>query len=203
MYFDIKRISEKLKSYNLEAYLSPNPKQFMAAIALIFLIGTIIGAAVKPEILPTFYIACITLLIVYKGSLDSHNKLRLELFKQRYEIYQELIKFSSRTLQTGKVEQDAIESAHNSFRGLQYHASLFLFGEDIHAYFKEINHAFSSLTTYGKYIGDEMAMRNEKYQTWMDIYHSSLQKVCSIPDEAPKIFAPYLYFGDVKDVRPR
>ncbi|MDE3016031.1 MAG: hypothetical protein KGI29_03815 [Pseudomonadota bacterium] len=78
--------------------------KFVALLLCILLVGVIVAAYwSKEEILPTFFVSLVSLMVVYGSSQDSKNKLRLEIFEKRYAIYEELIKFCSHTLQHGAI----------------------------------------------------------------------------------------------------
>ncbi len=169
--------------------------KFFTLILFIFLIGIVVAACWgKEEILPTFFVSLVSLMVVYGSSQDSKNKLRLELFEKRYEIYEELIKFSSHTLQEGEIGVEAANAAYQSFRGLKYHKSKFLFGDDVNNYFNEINGCFATMSAARGIIPSAPG-----FQEWTDKKFESLKKIMQITDVCPTLFAPYLYFGDIKN----
>lgn len=166
---------------------------FHLLLAAITIVGTLLCFWVsRLEILPTFYVSIVSLVIVYRSGLDSRNKLRLELYQARYKIYEGLIKYASATLVTATSNEDAVKAAHESFRGLPYHTTQFLFGEDIKQYFDEINSAFSYMVSH-----KEAPHDINQHQKWVKETYENLNKISNIVNEAPKLFYKYLYFGDV------
>jgi len=165
--------------------------KFISLLLALFIIGVVIAFLVgKADILPTFFVSLISLSVVYGTAQDSKNKLRLELFEKRYEIYEDLIKFASNALMYGNINEDAEKAAHESFRGLKYHKSQFLFGDDIKDYFYELNKSYSHLVSH-KTINNKSEQQIEKW-------YEHLEKVQDIVKNAPELFKPYLYFGDIK-----
>ena len=163
-----------------------NKNPFITLLLEILIIGIVIAYCTgKYDILPVFFVSLISAGVVYGNAQDSKNKLRLELFQARYEIYEDLIKFCSHVLQQGDIKEDGWKAAENSFRGLKYHKSSFLFGEEIEKYFREINHSFAHVVSF-----------NNNSPEWLE--HTT--KILNINSDAPIKFKPYLYFGDIKVV---
>ncbi len=166
---------------------------FIMLMTVLFIAGTILALSTgKEEILPTFYISCLSLIIIYQGSRDSWNKFRLELFEERYVIYEELLKFATETLKNAEISLEAAQAAEKSFRNLKYYKSQFLFGNDIKKYFDEINSSFAWLSAFND---------NQNISNWEIAQRGHFERIEEIFDKATEIFTPYLYFGDVKEIK--
>ncbi len=74
---------------------------------------------------------------------NANNKLRLDLFEARWEIYEKILKFCSTVTQLGGLPPahntardtrviNALISANESFYGQGYHKSRALFSEDVY-----------------------------------------------------------------------
>jgi hypothetical protein len=138
--------------------------------------------------------------LAYWATYFNSERLRLELFDKRFEIYERVVEFSSIVLKHGslrstKASEDdverAIRAAHESFRGIGFHKARALFGPDIANLFKEVNDSFAYIMTF-----QDVPPSQPSYVP--DRYREHVLKIVSIAEGLPDHFRPYLYFGDYR-----
>ena len=128
--------------------------------------------------------------------LSAKERFRLDLYKDRFEIYKEALVFQSIVVKHGglapgttdasiKEILQATQSAENSFTGLGYHKHKFLFGKDIEEYFDGLRADYAWLKNPPTKEGTKQ--HNEKV---LGIY----KKMEELPDR----FAPYLSFAEYR-----
>lgn len=134
----------------------------------------------------------------------SKEKFRLDLLDRRWEVYQETLKFCSMVMKFGDIpthsddedrNKEAISgliSAHEAFRGMGYHKSKALFGDDISDCFDKLNEAYAWFVTYNDIPYSEYSAEDFERKR----QHISL--IVDISTDLPDLFKPYVYFGDYK-----
>lgn len=177
---------------------------FNQHFSLLAFIGLLVGGVyflyVVDELgsIPTFVLAAIALFFSYLAYQFSKERFRLELLEKRWEIYEEILKYSSTVMRHAGLPKHskneprndeiikALLSAEKSFRGLGLHKSKALFGSEVIETFEKLNKAYSYFVAQPK--GNDWIEREDNYlrETWELIEH------------LPDIFKPYIYFGDYK-----
>lgn len=154
---------------------------------------------------PTFIVACVAMWFSFFAYKFSKERFRLELFDRRWEIYLDTLKFCSMVIQFGVIprhsndkdkNQEVIEgliAAEGAFRGIGYHKSKSLLGEDINEYFERLNKAYSWLwvhndINYNRYSPEDFERESEY-----------LEQIFEVAQNLPDLFKPYVYFGDYKN----
>jgi len=157
----------------------------------------------KPELIPQAWLSLLVLLISYWAYHVSANKLRLDLFDKRFQIYERTLIYCSTVLSYANLEindenrdhiADAISAAHESFRGIGLHKAKALFGPDIVKMFDELNESYAYIQTYGR---QEMRNGNDFDA---DTYYRHVVRTVEMADKLPEAMKAYIYFGDVKIV---
>jgi hypothetical protein len=147
-------------------------------------------------------ISIFAIVISFMAYRNSEQKLRLDLFEARWEIYKEILKFCSIVSKNGGIPKPnqgeinpeiigAVNSAHKSFRGHGYHRSKALFGDDVNERLDALDKIYSELYAESKVI-DYDGLKND------DQKMENVKKVIEFYKELPEIFKPYVYFGDIK-----
>lgn len=139
----------------------------------------------------------------YEGYLYNKEKFRLELFEKRWKVYESLHRFNSVLLQLGELgslKQTTNETqldyelrknkitlardvAEDCFRGIGWHSSQLLFGEDIHSQLGRVNIIYCE---------------SESGSSTPQDRASNAQFLIELTKKMPDLFSPYLYFGDYK-----
>jgi hypothetical protein len=141
-------------------------------------------------------VSIIALIVSVLAYQNANNKLRLDLFEARWEIYERILKFCSTVSQlyglpqSNNTDRDqkvihALISANESFYGLGYHRIKALFGNDI----QELGEELVDIYSYFKTL-DRSDSGNECHQRIKRVY-----EICNL---LPDKFKPYVYFGDIK-----
>ena len=149
----------------------------------------------------TIFISCVALFFSYCAYRFSRERFRLELLDKRWEVYEQVLKFCSVVMTHGGLpghgNEDknewrnesvlsGLKAAHESFRGIGYHKARSLFGEDIHDEFDRLNKTFAWLVS------------KPRPNDWVEIEHKHIKYVIETATNLPKLFKPYVYFGDFK-----
>lgn len=147
----------------------------------------------KLEYVPTSLGALITAMFAFLAYRFSKEKFRLDLSQHRWAIYESLMAFCSLAMQSGLKSEQAIKAAEGSFRGMGYHRSLALFGEDIAELFKKLNESYSWLNSFST-----GPAGNLSHNEWAEktLAHESF--IWETVNKLPEHFKEYLYFGDYK-----
>jgi len=172
-------------------------------LGLVVVISTkIIIVDQKSELLPTLWISAIAAGLSFNSYVYAKEKFRLDLLDKRWEIYEETLEFCSAVMRHGtlRVTEEneekifaAIKAAENSFRGIGYHKTKSLFGEDINQRFEELNKSYSWLSSFTDY-----PINPDEHQKWVEDKHNHIMFVYKTGQELPEIFKPYVYFGDYR-----
>lgn len=161
--------------------------------ALLFYLG-------KPELVPQLWTSIIVAILSYWACTFTAEKLRLDLFERRFDIYKNTLEYCSTVFAYASLERReenrehidrAIEAAHESFRGIGYHKTKALFGDDIVALFNRLNTSYAYISTFGS----ERA-RGQNFDSAE--YWRHVNETIKISEELPALFKNYMYFGDHK-----
>lgn len=175
--------------------------QIIFAGLLVVAIGSTVWLFVdgRGELVPQLWVSVLTLALSYLAAAYTVEKFRLDLLDRRFEIYRKTLEFCSIILQEGDLAvndrnreaiQQAIAAAHESFRGIGFHKSKALFGDDINDVFKELSDCYSHIQAFGgNRQGDQRAIE----EFWRKVTY-----VVDMSSKLPDLFKPYLYFGDYK-----
>ncbi len=181
---------------------------FYAVLAGVFACLFILMASIERlDLLPATFFSIVTALFSYWAYIFSKEKFRLDLFEERWEIYKHVLEFCSKVTQQGtlKIREDnqeqilaALKAAENSFRGLGYHKTRALFGEEIYRLFDELNRSYAWLSAYSERPSDP-----KESAEWPQKMYDNSMFVWRTVQDLPETFRPYVYFGDYKrDLRP-
>ena len=172
----------------------------VAILAIVLLLAIAVGSE-HFELVPATVLGGITALLSYAAYHFSREKVRLDLFDKRWEIYEETLKFCSAVTQEGtlKIGKDneaqiagAIKSAHSSFRGIGFHRASALFGDDVQQLFDELNRSYSWLVTYS-----DRTISGES--DWPEKHSKQLKFIWDTVQRLPEVCKPYMYFGDIRN----
>jgi hypothetical protein len=156
----------------------------------------------KPEVLPQLWISLIAAILGYWAWVFTGEKLRLDLFDRRFEIYSKTLDYCSVVARYGALElreenkediTKGLNAAYESFRGIGYHKAQALFGSDIATVFKELNNSYAYISAYGGLRPDGNGYDASKY--W-----DHIKQTVEVSNKLPVLFKPYLYFGDHKQI---
>ncbi len=151
-----------------------------------------------PEQIPATIISSIALGFSFYAYIFSRERFRLDLLNKRWEIYEQVLKFCSVVVTHGGLPKHSdnesinksvitgLEAAHESFRGIGIHKAKSLFGPEIHKKLEELN------AHYAWFVA------SPKGEGWAQKEHDHLLSILNTIEELPKIFRPYVYFGDYK-----
>jgi hypothetical protein len=180
--------------------LLPSHKALFSITGLVTLISTIgLFWYGKPELVPQLWISIVAVVLSYFACVFTAEKLRLDLFDRRFEIYSKALAFCSAVFTHGSLEPNdknkdaiikAVEDAHNSFRGIGYHKSRALFGQDIMAVFMKLNESYSYISTFGSL--------KSSAQFSAEQYWNHVKSVVALTGDLPEHFRPYMYYGDYR-----
>ena len=147
-----------------------------------------------------------TLWFAWLAHKHTQDKFRLDLFEKRWEVYENILNFTSAVMSAGgfpnkhtwqseesyknKV-RDFMDGANGSVRGKGFHLYKHLFGPELQKDFDKLNSAYAFFVTYNEpgtiTTTDVMKEKNEL-----------LKFVVKYPNEMPEKFKKYIYFGDIK-----
>ena len=160
----------------------------------------------KLENLPTFFVAVIATALSGLSYINARDKVRLELFKQRYETYQSCLSVCRAILIHGDIpnakkfaedRQNFEKAVNRSFRGEGFHLSSFLFGPDVKPLFDQLNSMYSHLSTYSSSTLREMdPAQSEKAAREKFEYFSRVWDI--VNKDLPNTFNRYLDMSDYK-----
>ena len=157
-----------------------------------------LGALGKPEAIPAVFFSMVTALLGFWACSFTYQKLRLDLFEKRFEIYTHTLTFCSTVMQQGSLNfrgenreqiRAAIEAAHQSFRGIGHHKAKALFGSDISELFEQLNQSYAYITAFG----DQPARGGDPQEYWHHV-----KRIAEVASALPDKFKSYIYFGDVR-----
>jgi hypothetical protein len=144
-----------------------------------------------------------TALFSYFAYRFSKEKFRLDLFDRRFAVYEATLEFCSRVMAEGSLRattpeqrervEHAIRAAEGSFRGIGWHKTQALFGEDIRPLFSKLNKSYAWLSTFGD--GPANSMPQEE---WGRKYMEHTEFIWDTVNRLPELFKAYVYFGDYK-----
>ncbi len=156
----------------------------------------------KSELIPGFCVSVIALGLTYWACIYSKEKFRLDLLDKRFEIYTKTLEFCSRVAAGGTLQvrlnnqkniERAIKAAHESFRGIGYHKTRALFGNEIWDLFDKLNDSYAALIAYG-----DGSSNDEEGQKFAKLTSDALLDIISISNDLPNHFKSYVYFGNYK-----
>lgn len=148
--------------------------------------------------IPTLLISSIALGFSYYAYLFSKEKFRLDLLARRWEIYEQVLKFCSVVAIHGGLPKhgtdeainqsvvSGLQAAHESFRGIGIHKTKSLFGPEIHEKFEKLNQMYAWFVA------------RPRSGNWAEKEHKHLSEIFNTIEELPKLFKPYVYFGDYR-----
>jgi hypothetical protein len=187
----------------MDQYLRlPRSKGFFAAALAVAIVSTaLLFWLGKPELVPQLWISVIVAILSYWACSFTAEKLRLDLFDRRFEIYSKTLAYCSAVMTHASLEANernkddirrAIDAAHESFRGIGYHKTRALFGPDIVKLFDELNSSYAYIATWGG--------REDRRGYDADKYWGYVNRTVEIATRLPEYFARYVYFGDHKQL---
>ncbi len=147
----------------------------------------------KWELIPQLWVSVAVAMLTYWACYSTSEKLRLDLFDKRFEVYSKTLEYCGVVLRHASLNpnqnnHDEIEKAqapaHESFRGIGYHKARALFGPDIQELFSKLNDSYAYISAFA----------HKKDET----YHKHLTQTMEIARKLPDHFKPYMYFGDIK-----
>jgi hypothetical protein len=156
----------------------------------------------KPELVPQLWLSIIVAILGYLALIYNSEKVRLGLFDRRFEIYSKTIDYCNVVQAYASLERrdenrehinNAITAAHESFRGIGYHKTRALFGQDIVTLFDKLNKSYAYIVAYGR-------LRSEDDRFDADTYWGHVTQTVDLTKTLPDYFRPYIYFGDHKQV---
>jgi hypothetical protein len=178
-------------------------KIFFVLVMLVTFISTIWLLHInKSELIPQLWISAIALGLSYWACMFSRENFRLLLLDKRFEIYQKTLEFCSRVIQQGTLNerednrqgvQAAIVAAHDSFRGIGYHKTRALFGNEIWELFEKLNKSYTILLALGGVSSSIPGYENVPQKMCDEL--TFISETCG---RLPEYFRPYVYFGDYK-----
>lgn len=174
---------------------------FFSLLILIISISTLMLFCInKSENIPALWLSGFALGFSYNAYIYTKEKFRLDLLDKRWEIYENTLEFCSLVTQYGsltptgqndeKINQ-AIQAAHESFRGIGYHKTRALFGKDIYQLFEKLNESYAFLRSNIKAPSDP-----NKHDAWAEKTHQHDIFIWETVNSLPEVFKPYIYFGD-------
>jgi hypothetical protein len=156
----------------------------------------------KLEIFPATLFSVIAVFFSYHAYVFSKEKFRLDLFDRRVEIYKEMVDFCSivctyASLTANDGNKEDIKKAHQaaaaSFRGIGYHKTNALFGEDIYELCKKLNQSYAYLVSF-----NESPPKLQERAKWAQDRMQHIEFISATLTHMPKLFRSYIYFGDYK-----
>lgn len=192
----VSELWKKAKSMNMESLV------YLGLASIVIVLGILLFDMHKLELLPATFFSATTAAFSYLAYKFSKEKFRLDLFEKRWVVYENTLEFCSRVTQQGSLRRTdnnqaeivaALQAANNSFRGLGWHKTRALFGDEIYELFDKLNHSYSWLTAFSERPSDPI-----QSAAWPQnmLEHSTFiwETVNSLPD----VFKPYVYFGDYR-----
>lgn len=197
---------QKIKEWKAKAerYIAHNGFYLLLVIVLLCLSYLLVDVK-KYDQLPATFFSAITVLFSYWAYKFSQDKFRLDLFDKRWEVYEHTLEFCSYVTQYASLNMKeenkepliaAINAAHNSFRGIGWHKTQALFGEEIHTLFKKLNESYGWLSTYS-----ERPLDPQESAEWPQKRHDNSMVIWNTIQTLPDVFKPYIYFGDHKNAK--
>jgi hypothetical protein len=157
----------------------------------------------NPTLLATMAFSTATAIFSYFAYRFSKEKFRLDLFDRRFAVYEATLEFCSRATAHGSLRaltpeqreaaEQAIRAAEGSFRGIGWHKTKALFGEDIHKLFSKLNKSYAWLSAFGGGPGNSMA-----HEQWGREYTTHTEFIWDTVNRLPDLFRAYVYFGDYR-----
>lgn len=186
----------------LNLYLGiPSQKNFFIGAGVLAIICTALLLYLnKPELVPQLWTSIVVAILSYWACTFTAEKLRLDLFDRRFEIYKNTLEYCSTVFAYASLERRdenreqidrAIEAAHQSFRGIGYHKTKALFGDDIVTPFNQLNTSYAYISTFGNERARAADFDAREY--WRHV-----NETIRISEELPALFKNYMYFGDHK-----
>lgn len=151
------------------------------------------------QYVPSTLLSTLAALFGYYAFQFSHEKFRLDLLDKRWQVYEQVLKFCSAVMKEGGIPKhskneamnatalEALQAAHESFRGIGYHKYKSLFGPEVYEEFEKLNKAFTWFVT------------RHKEGDWVQTEYDHLEYVTELLAQLPDKFKPYVYFGDYKN----
>ena len=137
---------------------------FDSLLLLVFMVTfQILATADKLEFLPTTFFSAATAYFSNRAYNFAKEKFRLDLFEKRWEVYENTLKFCSKVMQEGTLRANennneqilqALLAAQESFRGIGWHKSRALFGQDIQELFSGLNASYAWLLAHAQPLAD-------------------------------------------------
>ena len=132
-------------------------------------------------------IACIAVYIAYQQYKTNRDKLRLDLYNKRYEVFYSLMKLLAHILQTAKVEHEQVNEFSREAK-----EAVFLFDKDISTYLDMVKKKSRDLWAVNEELKDmpRGKERSEKAREVTNLLHWLTNQF----DIATKKFSKYLKF---------
>lgn len=172
-------------------------EKFLIGVLVVLIVLTLASLrGVKLEAVSQMWLTGFALILSYWAITFARDKLRLDLFQRRFEIYLNTLKYCNHIRryarhwrEQSKEAEDlaALQAAYDSFRGIGRHETIALFGEDIKNVFDRLNENFVFIEAHQN---DESRSSKE--------YWGHVVEVVELSEKLPDLFKPYIYFGDVR-----
>lgn len=186
----------------MDQYLRiPSHKFFFPVVLIAAFVSTVLLLYIgKPEFVPQLWISIVAVLLSYWACTFTADKLRLDLLDRRFEIYSKTLDYCHTVIAYASLEpreenreriNNAIDAAHESFRGIGIHKTRALFGSDIVEHFEQLNRGFAYITVFGR---NRLGHENFDAET----YWGHVKQTFEAAEKLPDLFKPYIYFGDHK-----
>lgn len=172
----------------------------LIAASMIFLIFSN-----KTENIPSVFFSGLAAFFAFHAYLFTKEKFRLDLLEKRWSVYEDTLKFCSTVMTYGglpsyKDSSDkegqnqaiiaAIVSANESFRGIGYHKTRSMFGQDIHDLFSKLNESYSWIISHQNVFPKNVEQINKE--------STHIKFIWETINALPDLFKPYVYFGDYR-----
>ncbi len=196
----------KIKQWKMKAdrYIAHNGFYLLLAFVLLGLSILLVDVE-RYDLLPATFFSVITLHFSYLAYQFSQDKFRLDLFDKRWEVYKNTLEYCSIVTQQGRLVMtednkdqiaNALRAADNSFRGIGWHKTRFLFGVEIYLLFKKLNESYAWLASYSERPSDP-----KESAEWPKKMYDNSMFIWNTVQTLPDVFKPYIYFGDYKSVK--
>ena len=192
----LSHLSQKTKSMKMEN----------RAFVILAIVGIVLFIVLfyvnKLELFPATLFSATTLAFSYLAYKFSKEKFCLDLFEKRWVVYKSTLEFCSKVTQQGPLSRTdsnkeefnaTMKAANQSFRGLGWHKTRALFGDEIYVLFDKLNESYAWLLAFSEPPANP-ATRSEWPQKMQD--HTLF--IWETVNKLPGVFKPYMYFGDYR-----
>lgn len=175
---------------------------YLALTFVVLVLSILLLEVKKLELLPATFFSATTAAFSYLAYKFSKEKFRLDLFDKRWVVYENTLEFCSRVTQQGSLRRTdnnqaeilaALQAANNSYRGLGWHKTRALFGDEIYDLFDKLNSSYGWLTALSEPPIDPI-----ENAEWPQKQREHSTFIWETVNRLPDVFKPYVYFGDYR-----